>query len=112
MSDERSLLHQFFFEGGWYVMMMGAGGAIARILNSDKRHTMWDFFRKLIVAAIAAGISWFVLEHSSFSSFTKAIVYGIIGVVSPELIDGIIVLSKKIVRDFPYSFIKYIFTKK
>jgi hypothetical protein len=98
MSDERTLIHQFFFEGGWYVTLIGAGGAIARILNSDEKHSIWDFFRKIVVAAIASGISWFVLEQADFSSFTKAIVYGVIGVVSPELIDGLIALARKTMR--------------
>jgi hypothetical protein len=98
MSDEKTLIHQFLFEGGWYVTLISVGGATARILNSDERHSIWDFFRKIVVAAIVSGISWFVLEQANFSSFTKAVVYGVIGVVSPELIDGLITLAKKIAR--------------
>lgn len=110
MSDEKTLIHQFFFEGGWYVTLISAGGAVARILNSDERHSIWDFFRKIFVAGIVSGISWFVLEQADFSSFTKAIVYGIIGVVSPELIDGLITLAKKIARK-PSLFLDF-FIKK
>ena len=50
-------------------------------------------------AAIAATIAWFVLEQTDVSSLTKAITYGIIGVISPEVITGIVRIGEKFARN-------------
>jgi hypothetical protein len=46
-----------------------------------------------------------VVEQMDISSITKAITYGVVGVVSPELIDALINLSKSISKN-PSKFIK------
>jgi hypothetical protein len=61
--------------------------------------------RKIIVASITSTIAWFVVEQMDISSITKAITYGVVGVVSPELIDALINLSKSISKN-PSKFIK------
>jgi hypothetical protein len=39
-------------------------------------------------------MAWFLIEQVELSSITKAITYGVIGVISPELIEGLIKLAK------------------
>jgi hypothetical protein len=78
---------------------------IARLLSTDSKLSLIDQFKKILTAAIAAGISWFVLEQTDISSLYKAITYGIIGVISPEVIDGIIKLAKKF-SEKPEKFFK------
>jgi len=80
MDTEKTIVDRFA-EGGWIVSLIGAGGMLARILHSNAKYSI--------------GISWFILEQSDFSSFTKALIYGIVGVVSPEVIEGVILIFKK-----------------
>ena len=60
--------------------------------------------KKIVTAALASGISWFVLEQTDIGSLTKAITYGIIGVVSPEIINGLVKLGKRFEKN-PTQFI-------
>lgn len=110
MDKEKSIIEQFL-EGGWVISLIGALGMLARILNSNVKHTIWDFVRKIVVAIIASIIAWFMLEQSQFTNFTKALIYGVVGVVSPEIIEGIILLIKKLF-DRPQRIIDFLLRKE
>jgi 3-dehydroquinate synthase len=60
--------------------------------------------KRIMAAAAFSTIAWFVLEQVEVSSLTKAISYGIVGVISPEVLAGIITLSKKFAKK-PEAFI-------
>ena len=77
----------------------------ARLLSGNNGLSLKQQFKRILTAAIAAGIAWFVLEQTDVSSLTKAITYGIIGVVSPEFIGGIVRLGQKFEKN-PEKFIK------
>lgn len=94
MEPEKSLFKEFV-DGGWVIPLIGAAAMMARLLSSKTEMDILEQFKKIISAAIAAGIAWFVLEQTDISSLYKAITYGIIGVVSPEIINGIVKLAKK-----------------
>ena len=68
---------------------------LARLLSSNSKLTIVDQVKKILTAAIASGIAWFILEQTDVSSLVKAMTYGIIGVISPEVIDGIVKLGKR-----------------
>lgn len=104
MEPERSLLKEFL-EGGWVIPLVGAAGMLARLMTAKKQYTIIEQLKNIISAAIAAAIAWFILEQVDISSFYKAITYGIVGVVSPEIINGIIKLAKHFERT-PEKFIK------
>jgi hypothetical protein len=104
MEPERSLLKEFL-EGGWIIPLVGAAGMLARLMTAKKQYTIVEQFKNIISAAIAAAIAWFILEQVDIPSLYKAITYGIIGVVSPEIINGIIKLAKHFERT-PEKFIK------
>lgn len=104
MEPEKSLLTEFL-EGGWVIPIVGAAGMLARLLSSEKKYTICEQLRNIFSAAIAAAIAWFILEQTDILSLYKAIIYGIIGVVSPEIINGIIKLAKQFERN-PDKFIK------
>jgi len=93
MEPEKSLLREFI-NGGWLVPLVGAAAMLARLLSSNSKLTIIDQTKKILTAAIASGIAWFILEQTDVSSLVKAMTYGIIGVVSPEVIDGIVKLGK------------------
>jgi len=103
MEPEKSLLREFI-NGGWLVPLVGAAAMLARLLSSNGKLTIADQVKKILTAAIASGIAWFILEQTDVSSLVKAMTYGIIGVISPEVIDGIVKLGKSFANN-PTKFI-------
>jgi hypothetical protein len=103
MEPERSMLNEFL-EGGWIIPLVGAAGMLARLMTAKKEYTILEQFKNIASAAIASAIAWFILEQTDIPSLYKAITYGIIGVVSPEIINGIIKLAKHFERS-PEKFI-------
>ncbi len=104
MEPEKSLIKEFV-NGGWAIPLIGAAAMLARLLSSQVEISFNEQLKKIISAAIAAGIAWFVLEQTDISSLYKAVTYGIIGVISPEVINGIVKLGKKFQTN-PEKFIK------
>lgn len=104
MDPEKSMI-KAFLEEGWVIPLIGATAMIARILSSNTKLTVWEWIKKITTAAIASGIAWFVLEQTDISSLYKAITYGVIGVISPEIIAGIVKLGQRFSKN-PTSFLK------
>jgi len=96
-------LLQKFFESGWLIPLMGAGGMIARLLSADTTFTLKQQIKKIVTASCASTITWFVLEQTDVSSLYKAVIYGIIGVISPEIISGLIKFANKFEK-YPHRF--------
>ena len=94
-----------FLDGGWVIPVIGAAGMIVRMLTYKGRVSLKDFLRNVLAAAILSGILWFVLHDAPISDFIKAISYGIVGVVSPEITNGLIALAKKFEKN-PDKFLK------
>ena len=105
MEPEKSLIKEFI-NGGWLIPMVGAAGMLARLISTDKEFDLLQQFKKILIAAIASTIAWFLLEQTSISSLYKAMSYGIIGVVSPEIIGGLVAIGKKFERDASRYFFK------
>lgn len=103
METEKSLLKEFI-EGGWVIPLIGGAAMIARLLSARHRFTIFEQLKRIFSASIASGIAWFVLEQTDISSLYKAITYGIIGVITPEVIGGIIYIAKRFEKN-PESFI-------
>jgi hypothetical protein len=104
METEKSLLKEFV-NGGWIVPLIGAGAMLARLLSSDSNLTIANQIKRVITAALSSGVAWFVLEQTDISSLYKAVTYGIIGVISPEVISGIVKIGMKFAAD-PFKFFK------
>ena len=104
MDPEQSIIKEFL-QGGWLVPLIGAAAMFARLLSAPNELSVKQQFKRIFTAAIAAGVAWFVLEQTDISSLTKAITYGIIGVVSPEVIGGVVKMAKKFEKN-PFKFIK------
>jgi NhaP-type Na+/H+ or K+/H+ antiporter len=105
MSDDKDLL-KLFLESGWMVSIIGAAGMLARLISNPLKKANWtDYLRKIIVASITSTIAWFIVEQMDISSITKAITYGVVGVISPEIIDALINLAKGVSKN-PSKFIK------
>ena len=94
MEPEKSLLKEFL-QGGWVVPLIGAGAMLARLLSGENNYTWFQQLKKILTAGLSAGIAWFILEQTEISSLYKAVTYGIIGVISPEVIAGIVKIGKR-----------------
>ena len=93
MSGEKDLF-KLFIEGGWLVSVIGAAGMLARLITNPIKGSWIEYLKKIVVAAITSTIAWFLVEQMELSSITKAITYGVVGVVSPELIEGIVKIAQ------------------
>lgn len=94
-----------FLGGGWVIPLIGAAAMFARLLSTQKKMGIVEYAKKITAAAISSSIAWFILEQTDLSSLYKAICYGIIGVISPEIINGIIKLGKRF-QENPEKYIK------
>lgn len=104
MEPEKSIIKEFL-DGGWVIPLIGAAAMLARLLSAQKKVGILEYTKKITAAAISSSIAWFILEQTDISSLYKAICYGIIGVISPEIINGIIKLGKRFQED-PEKYIK------
>tara|TARA_R110002020_G_scaffold36111_1_gene108557 strand:- start:642 stop:959 length:318 start_codon:yes stop_codon:yes gene_type:complete len=104
MEPEKSLLKEFL-NGGWIIPLIGAAAMLARLLSSDTKLTWVQQLKKITIAAIASLVAWFLVEQTDIPSVCKAVTYGIIGVISPEIITGLVKLGKRFAAN-PEKFIK------
>ena len=104
MEPEKSLIKEFI-NGGWIIPLIGAAAMLARLLSSDTKLTWVQQLKKITTAAIASLVAWFLLEQTDIPSVYKAITYGIIGVISPEIITGLVKLGKGFAAN-PEKFVK------
>ena len=94
MEPEKSLIKEFI-NGGWIIPLIGAAAMLARLLSSDTKLTWVQQLKKITTAAIASLVAWFLLEQADIPSVYKAVTYGIIGVISPEIIAGLVKIGKR-----------------
>jgi len=98
MDDKKNLIQEFI-NGGWIILIVGAAGMAARIIYSGTKHSVLEIIKKIFAAMLCSGIAWFILEQTDISSLTKAISYGVVGVVSPEIVNGIIKIAAKFAKN-------------
>jgi hypothetical protein len=85
--------------------MIGAAGMIARLVTTNEQQTSGDVVKKMISSMIASLIAWFVMEQFTMDSMYKAVAYGLVGLNSPEIIQGVLKISGQFASD-PMSFMK------
>ena len=94
-----------FLGGGWVVLLIGAAGMVARLVTTNENQTFGDVIKKMISAMIASLIAYFILEQFEVDPMYKAVAYGLVGLNSPELINGVLKISGQFQSD-PMSFLK------
>jgi uncharacterized membrane protein YeaQ/YmgE (transglycosylase-associated protein family) len=94
-----------FLGGGWVVLLIGAAGMIARLVTTNENQTGSDVVKKMISSMIASLIAYFVMEQFEMDAMYKAITYGLVGLNSPEIINGVLKISGQFAAD-PMSFMK------
>jgi cell shape-determining protein MreD len=98
-------LIQQFLGGGWVVLLIGAAGMIARLVTTNDKLAVSDVVKKMLSSMIASMIAWFIMEQFEMDSMYKAIAYGLVGLNSPEIIQGVLKISGQFAAD-PMSFMK------
>jgi uncharacterized membrane protein YeaQ/YmgE (transglycosylase-associated protein family) len=94
-----------FLGGGWVVLLIGAAGMIARLVTTNENQTGSDVVKKMISSMIASLIAYFVMEQFEVDAMYKAVAYGLVGLNSPEIINGVLKISGQFEAD-PMSFMK------
>ena len=94
-----------FLDGGWVVLLIGAAGMVARLVTTNEEQSSSDVFKKMLSSMIASLIAWFIMEQFEVDSMYKAVAYGLVGLNSPEIIQGVLKISGQFAAD-PMSFMK------
>jgi hypothetical protein len=115
MEPEKSLVGEFL-RGGWIIPLVGASAMIARLLSTQNHGYGWvEQLKRVFTASIASSIVWVMLDSgvvmspsyiTPSSQLSKAIIYGVVGVISPEIISGMLKLGAKFHAD-PGSYFKW-----
>lgn len=84
-----------FINGGWVVLLIGAAGMIARLVtsNSPEETSTNNIVKNIMAAMITSLLAWFILEQFEIDSLYKALIYGLAGLNSPEILRGILKIS-------------------
>lgn len=104
MDPEKSLLSEFL-DGGWIIPLIGAASMFARLLSTNDRSGIVCQLKKVFVASLASTIVWALIQDVQLLDLHKAVIYGITGVISPEIIQGIVNLGKRFSKA-PETFVK------
>ena len=94
-----------FLGGGWVVILIGAAGMVARLVTTNENQTGKDVIKKMVSSMIASLIAYFVMEQFEVDPMYKAVAYGLVGLNSPEIINGVLKISGQFAQD-PMSFLK------
>jgi uncharacterized membrane protein YeaQ/YmgE (transglycosylase-associated protein family) len=94
-----------FLGGGWVVLLIGAAGMVARLVTTNESPNFGEVIKKMISAMIASLIAYFIFEQFEVDPMYKAVAYGLVGLNSPEIINGVLKISGQFQSD-PMSFLK------
>lgn len=104
MEPQKSIIREFLTTG-WIVALLGAGIMLVRLLTDDKKTTIFFQIKRVVVSACGTSFAWYIFEQTDINSFYKAITYGVVGLTTPEIVNGVVKLGKKFERS-PEDFIK------
>jgi hypothetical protein len=72
-------------KGGWIVAMLGALGALCRLLLAKEDVPWWLWVRRIIAGGIVGVLCYFAV-HGKVEPLYEAIIYSCCGSATPELI--------------------------
>ncbi|CAB4144103.1 hypothetical protein UFOVP460_17 [uncultured Caudovirales phage] len=78
-----------FKKGGWIVAVLGALGAIARLIITEERFKAIIWVRKGIAGAIVGTLVYFAINHAPIDAMYKGIIYSSSGALAPDIFEWI-----------------------
>ena len=76
-----------FKKGGWIVAVLGALGAIARLIITEERFKAIIWIRKGIAGAIVGTLVYFAINHAPIDAMYKGIIYSSTGALAPDIFE-------------------------
>lgn len=86
---------QEFKRGGWIVAVLGALGAIARLILTEERFFWVVWVRKALAGAIVGTLVYFAINHTELDAMYKGIVYSSSGALAPDIFEW---LKRKVTK--------------
>jgi len=86
---------QEFKKGGWIVAVLGALGAIARLIITEERFFWVVWVRKALAGAIVGTLVYFAINHTELDAMYKGIVYSSAGALAPDIFEW---LKRKVTK--------------
>jgi hypothetical protein len=80
--------------GGWLVSVLGAAGALCRLLLTDEHLTWVWWVRRIAAGGIVAILGYFVI-HGRTEPIYEALFYSVCGTAAPELVE---MMRKRLLR--------------
>lgn len=73
-------------QGGWIVSILGAAGALCRLLLTDENIKAVVWIRRICAGGIVAVLGYFVV-HGRIEPLHEAVFYSFCGTAAPELVE-------------------------
>lgn len=86
-----------FIAGGWVITLFGAIGMIIRYISGNIKYiSVVDTILKILSSAMFTTLVWALIDHhTDIYSWVKALLYGLSGLIGPEIIKGLVFLGSK-----------------
>jgi hypothetical protein len=78
---------QEFKKGGWIVAVLGALGAVARLIITEQRFKAIIWIRKALAGAIVGTLVYFAVNPANLDPLYKGIIYASSGALAPDLFE-------------------------
>lgn len=78
-----------FKKGGWIVAVLGALGAVARLIITEEKFKAIIWIRKGIAGAIVGTLVYFAINHAPIDALYKGIIYSSSGALAPDIFEWI-----------------------
>lgn len=72
-------------KGGWIVAMLGAAGALCRLLLTNENLPWWLWVRRILAGAIVGILCYFAI-HGRVEPIYEAVIYSCCGSATPEIL--------------------------
>lgn len=76
-----------FKKGGWIVAVLGALGAVARLIITEEKFKGVIWIRKAIAGAIVGTLVYFGIDHATLDPMYKGIIYSSSGALAPDIFE-------------------------
>lgn len=104
MEPEKSILKEFI-ANGWVIVLLGTATMIARILVDEEKNSIIYNLKRIVSAVILTTVTWALIHGLDIPDLHEALIYGVVGVISPEIIQGVVRVGKAFAKN-PLFFFK------